>query len=206
MKAEDYVHRIGRTGRAGRNGLAVTLAERMDVGMIRRIQQFTTQSIPVVAVEGLEPKLPEPRVHAGRPSSEFVGRPGGKPSFGNGQGRGGFGGHKKPFAMRRDEAGFGRGQSEGFAPRRDATSREVHPSREVPFANRRDGAFVPDKRSTFDGAVPRKAFDRAPSHRSVGAPAFAPRAASGAPSGIGRPAAKGAAFKSQRPRQGGFDR
>jgi superfamily II DNA/RNA helicase len=29
MKAEDYVHRIGRTGRAGRSGLAVTLAERM---------------------------------------------------------------------------------------------------------------------------------------------------------------------------------
>ncbi len=47
MKPEDYVHRIGRTGRAGRDGLAVTLAERMDAGMIRRIQQFTTQSIPV---------------------------------------------------------------------------------------------------------------------------------------------------------------
>ena len=47
MKPEDYVHRIGRTGRAGRDGLAVTLAERMDAGMIRRIQQFTTQPIPV---------------------------------------------------------------------------------------------------------------------------------------------------------------
>ncbi len=56
MKPEDYVHRIGRTGRAGRNGLAVTLAERMDTGMIRRIQQFTTQSIPVATIAGLEPK------------------------------------------------------------------------------------------------------------------------------------------------------
>ena len=56
MKPEDYVHRIGRTGRAGRNGLAVTLAERMDAGMIRRIQQFTTQTIPVATIAGLEPK------------------------------------------------------------------------------------------------------------------------------------------------------
>ncbi len=77
MKAEDYVHRIGRTGRAGRNGLAVTLAERMDSGMIRRIQQFTTQNIPVAQVAGLEPKQPEPVLNAGR------GRPGG------GGGRGG---------------------------------------------------------------------------------------------------------------------
>ncbi|MFT3666260.1 DEAD/DEAH box helicase [Piscinibacter sp.] len=69
MKAEDYVHRIGRTGRAGRNGLAVTLAERMDVGMIRRIQHFTTQDIPVATVAGLEPKTPAPRVFAGAPAA-----------------------------------------------------------------------------------------------------------------------------------------
>jgi superfamily II DNA/RNA helicase len=66
MKPEDYVHRIGRTGRAGRSGLAVTLAERMDSGMIRRIQQFTTQAIPVATIGGLEPKSPEPRLHAVR--------------------------------------------------------------------------------------------------------------------------------------------
>ncbi|TAK96060.1 MAG: DEAD/DEAH box helicase, partial [Aquabacterium sp.] len=41
MKAEDYVHRIGRTGRAGRSGLAVTLCERRDIGMMRRIERFT---------------------------------------------------------------------------------------------------------------------------------------------------------------------
>ncbi len=57
MKPEDYVHRIGRTGRAGANGLAITLAERMDTGMIRRIQQFTTQSMPVTTIAGLEPKV-----------------------------------------------------------------------------------------------------------------------------------------------------
>ena len=68
MKAEDYVHRIGRTGRAGKNGLAVTLAERMDAGMIRRIQQFTTQAIPVTTIGGLEPKVAAPKMHAGAPA------------------------------------------------------------------------------------------------------------------------------------------
>jgi superfamily II DNA/RNA helicase len=62
MKAEDYVHRIGRTGRAGRQGLAVTLAERMDAGMVRRIQHYTTQDIPVATVTGLEPRRPQPRL------------------------------------------------------------------------------------------------------------------------------------------------
>jgi superfamily II DNA/RNA helicase len=74
MKAEDYVHRIGRTGRAGRSGLAITLAERRDVGMIRRIERFTTHAIPPAVVAGLEPQAPAPAprregkpMHAGRP-------------------------------------------------------------------------------------------------------------------------------------------
>jgi superfamily II DNA/RNA helicase len=71
MKAEDYVHRIGRTGRAGRNGLAITLAERMDAGMIRRIQHFTTQTIPVARITGLEPKSAEPRAIAPRERGQF---------------------------------------------------------------------------------------------------------------------------------------
>jgi superfamily II DNA/RNA helicase len=61
MKAEDYVHRIGRTGRAGRSGLAVTLAERRDASMIHSIQRFTTQRIPPATIAGLEPRRPEPR-------------------------------------------------------------------------------------------------------------------------------------------------
>jgi superfamily II DNA/RNA helicase len=80
MKAEDYVHRIGRTGRAGRAGLAVTLAERRDAGMIQRIQRFTTQRIPVATVAGLEPRLPAPSERPqGAPSRPGFGgrRPGG---------------------------------------------------------------------------------------------------------------------------------
>ena len=73
MKEEDYVHRIGRTGRAGRTGLAVTLAERRDSGMIHRIQRYTTQRIPATIIEGLEPKRPEPPKPFSRPE-----RPGGK--------------------------------------------------------------------------------------------------------------------------------
>jgi len=88
MKEEDYVHRIGRTGRAGRTGLAVTLAERRDFGMIQRIQRFTTQRMPVATITGLEPKRVEPKAIV-RPA----GAPGGKPSFGPRPG--GFGG--KPF-------------------------------------------------------------------------------------------------------------
>jgi superfamily II DNA/RNA helicase len=80
MKEEDYVHRIGRTGRAGRTGLAVTLAERRDSGMIHRIQRYTTQRIPATMIEGLEPKRAEPKP-APRPFSG-PGGPGGKPAFG----------------------------------------------------------------------------------------------------------------------------
>ena len=82
MKAEDYVHRIGRTGRAGRSGLAVTLAEKRDLPLIQRIQRFTTQQIPVAIVAGLEPKMPAPRAFAdlprGRPGGPTAGRPAAK--------------------------------------------------------------------------------------------------------------------------------
>jgi superfamily II DNA/RNA helicase len=92
MKAEDYVHRIGRTGRAGRAGLAVTLAERRDTGMVRRIEHFTTQRIPHAVIEGLEPKRaepkPAPRGEPGRPG--FGGRPGAKPFGPRPGGRPGF--------------------------------------------------------------------------------------------------------------------
>jgi len=54
--AEDYVHRIGRTGRAGRNGLAISLVNHAENMNIKRIERFTKQTIPIDIIEGLEPK------------------------------------------------------------------------------------------------------------------------------------------------------
>ncbi|KAG0293375.1 hypothetical protein BGZ96_002901 [Linnemannia gamsii] len=54
--AEDYVHRIGRTGRAGRSGTAVSLAHHNEMQVVRRIERFTKQTLPVNVVAGFEPR------------------------------------------------------------------------------------------------------------------------------------------------------
>ena len=64
---EDYVHRIGRTGRAGRNGLAISLVNHAENMNVRRIERFTKQTIPVDVVEGFEPKRAAPTRSASRP-------------------------------------------------------------------------------------------------------------------------------------------
>jgi len=85
MQAEDYVHRIGRTGRAGRDGLAFTLAAHGERHKIRTIERYTDQSIPVQVIPGLEPQR-APRPGSDRPRR---GGPGGKPGWRQG-GRGGY--------------------------------------------------------------------------------------------------------------------
>lgn len=53
--AEDYVHRIGRTGRAGLEGRALTLATPEDRLAVEAIEKLTGHAIPPLAVEGLDP-------------------------------------------------------------------------------------------------------------------------------------------------------
>ena len=75
MKAEDYTHRIGRTGRAGRDGLAVTFAEIRDRRKIGDIESYTRQPFKAEVIPGLEPKvrMPEARKPMGRGGDRFGG-------------------------------------------------------------------------------------------------------------------------------------
>ncbi len=54
IHAEDYVHRIGRTGRGGREGIAYTLATPEDGRFVEAIQQLIGKPIPTIVIPGVE--------------------------------------------------------------------------------------------------------------------------------------------------------
>jgi ATP-dependent RNA helicase RhlE len=74
-KPEDYVHRIGRTGRAQAVGDAFTLVTPENAGDVRDIERFIGQKIPELRLEGFEykafaprpPQATEHRSHGGGP-------------------------------------------------------------------------------------------------------------------------------------------
>ncbi len=83
--AETYVHRIGRTGRAGANGVAFSFAEAEELPYIKDIQKLIGKPIPLVEYHEYPMKnfdvvaAPKPQRGGGRPS-----RPGGgSPSAGS---------------------------------------------------------------------------------------------------------------------------
>ncbi|QKT02733.1 DEAD/DEAH box helicase [Ectothiorhodospiraceae bacterium 2226] len=91
MVAEDYIHRIGRTGRAGASGTAISLIGPEDRRRLGQVERLTGKRLDYAVVPGLEPRRPVP---TGRPGGA---RPGGRP--GGYKGKRGAGGGK-PFAAR----------------------------------------------------------------------------------------------------------
>jgi superfamily II DNA/RNA helicase len=53
---EDYVHRIGRTGRAGATGIALSFASPKDMSIVRQIEKFTGQKMNMHQIPGMEPR------------------------------------------------------------------------------------------------------------------------------------------------------
>ncbi len=108
MKSEDYTHRIGRTGRAGRDGLAVTLAEFRDKRKIYDIEAYTRQQFTAEVIPGMEPTQRLEQRGGGR---DFAPRKGGG-KFGGGGG--GFGGRGR-FEGRSEGRFEGRSDNRGDA-------------------------------------------------------------------------------------------
>ncbi|MGQ2922947.1 MAG: DEAD/DEAH box helicase [Hydrogenophaga sp.] len=184
MKAEDYTHRIGRTGRAGRDGLAVTFAELRDRRKIGDIEAYTRQRINVETVPGLEPRQRAPQ-------PEFGGR--GRPA-----GRGDrFGGDRNyadrsnfnargpaPRGPRFEGRPEGRPEGRFEAPRVDHSRPETRfdprfegraepqPRQEGRFDNRGEGRGEGGYRN--DTRPAGRTFDRAPAR-----PGFGPKPTGG---------------------------
>ena len=118
---EDYVHRIGRTGRAGATGQAMSLVMQEELPLLKDIERFTRQSIPRMSssqIEGFNPaSIPDPvsttadardaewNARGGRPAPR--GRSGGQARSGSGAPRSGGAGAG---------AGAGGGSGRGGAP------------------------------------------------------------------------------------------
>jgi superfamily II DNA/RNA helicase len=124
MKPEDYTHRIGRTGRAGRNGVAITLVEHRDRAKIRNIERFTQQDIVASVIAGLEPQAKPSFGGGGRPGGRSGGGFGGSRSGGGRYGSsGGFGGNRSGGGGNGGGNRFGESRSSDSRPARSADSR-----------------------------------------------------------------------------------
>ena len=185
MKSEDYTHRIGRTGRAGRDGLAITLAEFRDKRKIYDIEAYTRQQFTAEVIPGMEPtQRVEQRGGAGR---DYDRKGGGK--FGGGGNRGGFGGGNKfgsgggrfegngqgrfePRSEGRQDNRFDAPRGNSFEPRQGAPRGNFGDNRGAPRGNFGEGQGAP--RGNF--GAPRSFEDRAPRSFDDRAPARGPRA------------------------------
>ncbi|OZI42793.1 DEAD/DEAH box helicase [Bordetella genomosp. 5] len=149
LQAEDYVHRIGRTGRAGRDGLAFTLATHSERHKVRRIEHYIGQSITPEVIAGLEPQR-TPR-----------------PSTGGGGGRFNKGGprHGKPGGFDRKPREFGDRPPREFGdrPQRDfgdRPQRDFGDRPQRPYGDRPQRDFGDRPQRSFGDRPQRDAGDR----------------------------------------------
>ena len=172
---EDYVHRIGRTGRAGAQGEAISLVCPDENGFLRDIERLIKREIPKEIIEGFAPPVgekAEPIVlgrmvigeGAGRGGFRTSGGGGGRNGGGGGGGRGRNDGRSAPSRS----GGGGGGGYGGGAPARSGSGG----GGQAPRAQARDGNASQGARAAAPAA--RAAGPRPEPRRDGGAP-FTPR-------------------------------
>nr|WP_227672274.1 DEAD/DEAH box helicase [Psychrobacter urativorans] len=189
-QTEDYVHRIGRCGRAGRTGVAISLCSMDDRPQLNAINRYLDRKMEVCVIEGMEPKKTYvPSDNKGNGRGRGRGRSGGG---GNGQGRGrSAGGHQgKP-------SGQGRGRPSGDS----STGTGQRASNDSGYQGKpRDSSGKPNERS---GGKPYQG-KRAPSRGDGASAPRGDRAATGR--GQGRPTGRSGSGNSQGGRPTGGNR
>ena len=119
MVAEDYVHRIGRTGRAGAEGQAVSLVSHDESGLLRDIRRLLKSDLEIVDVPGFEPSSPL-RLDAGAPRPKQQQRQAGGRQGG---GQGGQGGGQRHGGGNGQRQGGGQGRGGQGESRQGGESR-----------------------------------------------------------------------------------
>ncbi|SFT51559.1 ATP-dependent RNA helicase RhlE [Kosakonia arachidis] len=141
---EDYVHRIGRTGRAAATGEALSLVCVDEHKLLRDIERLLQKEIPRIAIEGYDP---DPSIKA-EPIQNGRGQGGGRQGGGRGQGGGGRGQsaprrnegeEQKPRAPRRTDGEAQKPRtprrSEGGSRRLDGNAQPARDNQGKPAGN-----------------------------------------------------------------------
>lgn len=215
--SEDYVHRIGRTGRAGSEGVAINLVTVDEAGFMQQIESLIRRPIKQIVIEGFEPPPGEkgqPIVMGRQVIWGGLGRPPSrsasasavksarqqisqrKPAGGSGNGggrsapRSGFGagrGDQRSAPNRSPEARFA-GEGPGFAGRENRENR---------FGRDDNRGARNERRSSFgdDSYAPRARRSPSEGYRSEGSRFDAPRSDAPRSGYFGKPARPSAGSK-----------
>jgi superfamily II DNA/RNA helicase len=154
MKAEDYTHRIGRTGRAGRDGLAITFAEFRDRRKIFDIEAYSKQPLKSEVIPGLEPQQRAPQAPRG--------------GFGDRGGRENHSRDRKFGAPR--TPGFGAPRSGGFGGSGDGGRRGTNDG----YGRKPGWGDAAPRTERSEGFAPKAAFAK-PAKPGGGGKVFVPR-------------------------------
>ncbi|QSX30752.1 DEAD/DEAH box helicase [Shewanella cyperi] len=151
---EDYVHRIGRTGRAGSDGEAVSLVTHEEVKQLRDIERLIKQSLTRKEFDGFIPTHPLPTSQQAGGGSRSQAKPGQGAKQGQGAKRPGRTGQPQGEQQRTERRTDGRkggeqrpADSRGNAEKRDSGDRRQQPEGRKPQQSKPQGSKPQGNRS-----------------------------------------------------------
>ena len=157
---EDYVHRIGRTGRAGAKGIAISFAGPEDRRQLRDIERYTKQPIEAKVVEGFEPKTtpsrdfssdrPRPNGQHRKPSHHRGQKPSGS-HHRHGQSDSRKSGYQGASQGARHSAAPTGAQGEANGKTRNSSNENRSNTRHSGFENKGSSRFSADRRDANRG-------------------------------------------------------